>query len=69
MWIMSSSPSVAPAMVPGEVLRDVENLVVVKKQLCVIGHSYVRRLRDFIDASLTYDRTFGLNTIVRMVGH
>ncbi len=63
---MSSSPSVAsvaPAMVPGEVVRDGEDLVVVKKQLCVIGHSYVRRLRDFIDAYLTYDRTFGLNTI------
>ncbi len=45
---MSVKPSVVRTMVPGEVERNLEDIVIIKKQLYVIGHSYIRRLRDFV---------------------
>ncbi len=61
---MSVESSVVRTMVPGEVDRKLENFVIVRKQLCIIGHSYIRRLKEFVDSSPVFDRDFGLNTVM-----
>ncbi len=48
---MAMASCVPRAIVPGEVYKAQEDLVLVRKQVCVIGHLYVRRLRCFIDAA------------------
>ncbi len=44
-----SSPINSGMMVKGEVERAPEDEVQIKKQVCLIGHSFVRRLRDHMD--------------------
>ncbi len=50
--------------------RYYTNQVVVKKQVCIVGHSFVRRLRTFVDFSKSrdMDRQFGLD-LVRVAWH
>ncbi len=44
-----SSPINSGMMVKGEVERAPEDEVQIKKQVCLIGHSFVRRLPDHMD--------------------
>ncbi len=50
-------------MVKGEVERAPEDEVQIKKTVCLIGHSFVRRLRDHVDCSPGLDRDFGLDSV------
>ncbi len=51
------------AMAHGEVYRVQVDLVLVRKQACVIGHSHVHRWRAFIKAAPLLDRNFGLDMV------
>ncbi len=50
-------------MVAGEVERATEQEVVVRKQACHIGHSFIRRLWDYVDANPGLDLDFGLQSV------
>ncbi len=50
-------------IVVGEVERAPGEEVVVRKQACLIGHSFIHRLHDHVDATLGLDRDFGLQTV------
>ncbi len=55
----------ADKIVEGEVQRALHDQVVVQKQVCIVGHSFVKRLRTLVDASQArgMDRQFGLNLV------
>ncbi len=63
MLIMAMASCVPRVIVHGEVYKAQEDLVLVRKQVCVIGHLYVCRLRYFIDAAPLLDRNFGLDMV------
>ncbi len=50
-------------MVEGEVERAPEEEVVVRKQVCLIGHSFICRLWEYVDATPGVNRDFGLDSI------
>ncbi len=62
---MTERLSSGDRMVKGEVQRALPDQVVVKKQVCIVGHSFVRRLRMFMDAfqARGIDRQFGLELL------
>ncbi len=62
-FTMAECPPNSRTMVVADVERAAEDEVQVWKQVCQIGHSFVRRLRDNVDASQVLDRDFCLDTV------